>query len=119
MLQKALMKGQGNGMSVGVVLNELERGTRQLWVIHEEMDIQAAVVIALIDVPGRGQKLLVDLLAGNGMDEWVNELQDTLNQAAEVTGAFCIEASCRPGLAEYLKQNMGWKVKAIVLESPK
>lgn len=125
MIQDALQHGQGDGMAVDAVLLELAKGTRSLWLIHDGdpeaggFEIKAAVVTSLSEVPGRGHKIYVDLLAGRRMGEWVQELQDALNQAAELTGAFCIEASCRRGLAKYLQQNMGWKVKAIIMEAPK
>ncbi len=117
MLKKALKRGQGDGMDVEVIRTGLLTGKQSMWVIHEE-EIRAAVVVSLTEIPTVGEKVVVELLAGEGLSEWADELQDALNQAREISGAFCIEASCRPGLAEFLKQ-MGWRVKSMIMESPK
>ena len=122
MLEQALQHGQGDGMDVRAVLGELMQGRRSLWVIHEgtpedgNLEIRAAVVAALEPVPGVGHKLMVDLLAGEGLREWAQELMGYLHQAAELSGAFTVEASCRRGLATFLQKELGWKVKAVIME---
>ena len=109
-------------MSVQTIMVDLILGRRSLWAIHpgnddeEDIQFQAFVVTSLYEVPGRGKKLIVDLLAGEDMESWIAELHDMAEIARQETEAFCTEVSCRPGLAKYLKQNLGWKQKAVIME---
>lgn len=114
-LQEALNQGQGDGMPANELREGFETGLRQLWAIHDEDQLTAIAVICVERTPGVGLKIFVELLQGERMDEWIQLLVDTLYELKEMVGAFCIEASCRPGLGKYM-QRLGWKHKATIME---
>jgi len=113
LVERALRHGQGDGTSVEVVLAGLVEGVTQLWVIHEGDDIQACIVLSVTSHP-KGRKVFVELLSGEGMDDWADALEGLLRDFKDLTGSACIEASCRKGLARYLSRR-GWKTKAVIM----
>ena len=115
-IEKALRNGQGDGTTADHILAAILNDQMTLWVVHEGEQIVAGVVISLLHQPN-GNKLFVELLAGTGMDKWVGELEQILKDARDLTGATCIEASCRLGLAKKLRAR-NWKQKAIIMECP-
>ncbi len=86
----------------------------QMWVSHEDGQIDSGIIISVTQNLN-GQKVWVELLAGEDMDSWVDDMEGSLKKFQDFIGAMCVEASCRPGLAKYLKRR-GWKEKAIVME---
>lgn len=115
-VEKALSSGQGDATTYEAGLAAIEAGESSLWAVHEGDAIRAVIVLTALSVPA-GRKLHVELLAGEGMDEWGDEVEAALEQCRQMVGAFCIESSCRPGLARYLKRR-GWRQKAVVMEGP-
>ena len=115
-IEKGLRHGQGDSTTSLELKMAIQRGDMTLWVVHEGENIQALIVLS-VSVHAAGRKLFVELLAGTGMDEWVGELEGLLKDYRDLLGAFCIEASCRRGLAEKLKRR-NWKTKAVVMECP-
>lgn len=93
---------------------DLVSGLRQLWAIQRDQEVVAVAVISA-DETHLGPKIVVDLLSGEGMDEWIETLVESLRELKELMGAFCIEASCRPGLGRYMKR-IGWTHKATIME---
>jgi hypothetical protein len=91
---------------------DIRDGKMQFWAIHDDEHVKAGVVVSAKDSATR--KIWVELLAGEGMDEWADELIETLREVRVKAGASCVEASCRPGLAQFLKKR-GWKRKAIIM----
>lgn len=114
MIERALSKGQGDGTTPQHAYQAVLEGYSQMWVVHEGDDIQACAIIGLEDAPNC-KKLIIEVLAGRGMDEWGDTLTELLSDFKDILGAKCLEASCRPGLAKYLKTK-GWKQKAIIME---
>lgn len=114
MIERGLGQGQGDATSPELMLAAIQAGTMSLWAVHEGDEIQAGIVLSVLENP-KGKKLYVELLAGTGMDEWVGDLEKTVLEAKALTGAMCVEASCRKGLARYLKRR-GWNQKAVVME---
>lgn len=114
-LQRALNQGQGDGMPADELRPGFKSQTRQLWAIHDEDNITAVAVVSAEHLPGVGKKVIVELLEGERMGEWIEQLVFELCGLMEMIGGFCIEASCRPGLAKYMKR-LGWKQKAVIME---
>ncbi len=113
-IEKALTKGQSDWTTSTDVLQGILSGKYQLWAIHRGDDVEAVVVVS-VDVNNGITKLFVRLIAGSGMDDWIDLLIDNLQRFKEEVGAVCIETSCRPGLAKYL-QKIGWSKKAVIME---
>lgn len=113
-IERGLRHGQGDATTSNEMLASIKQGRLQLWAVHRGGDIQAVVVISLIRKP-TNTKLFVHLIAGEKLGEWSDQVQGLLIDFRELLGASCIEASCRPGLAEYLSKK-GWSKKAIVME---
>lgn len=113
MVEKGLSHGQGDETSVDHMKDAIKAGHMAMWVVHEGDDIKAALVLSLVETVN-GRKVWVEMLAGENMDEWVRDLQDMLVMFRDYVGGHCIEASCREGLAKYLK-GLGWKRKAVIM----
>ena len=114
MIERAMSKGQGDWASSEEMLESLLEAKGQLWAIHRSGDVVAVVVIS-VSCNKHMTKLFVRLVAGSGISEWVGMVVENLLRMKETVGADCIEASCRPGLAKYLR-SIGWSQKAIIVE---
>lgn len=115
LIQKALNQGQGDGMPADEFRPQLVSGAKQLWAIHNQDEIRAVAVISVDERVGAGYKIIVETLGGEGIDDWIGVLVERLQELKEIMGAYCIEASCRPGLARYMKR-LGWSHKATIME---
>jgi hypothetical protein len=113
MVEKAMAKGQADWGSAADLLSAILKEKSLLWAVHQGDDI-LAVVVTCVDANKHMRKMFVQLLAGDGMEHWI-EHQQTLLEFADYAGVECIEASCRPGLAKFLKGH-GWSQKAIIME---
>jgi hypothetical protein len=113
MIERGMSRGQADWGSAEDLLDQVLRGSSQLWVVHRGEEVLAVVVFCVRSNEFM-TKLFIQLLAGRDMPSWIN-FQSMLQDFAELIGADCIEASCRPGLAKFLK-NHGWKQKAIIME---
>ena len=117
MIVRALRHGQGDGSTPEYVYKALLEDETVLWVIHDDEDIRAMAVLSITLHP-QGKKLNVELLAGEGIDDWGDELETLLMDFRDLLGAYCIEASCRRGLAKYLLRRPLWRQKAVIMEIP-
>lgn len=116
-IAKGLSQGQGDGTTEVEMRVGVKAGQMNMWAIHDDEELYAAVVLSVTQ-HSTGRKVFVELLAGTSMDDWIEELVKMLMDYRDLVGAMCIEASCRRGLAKYLK-GMGWKTKAIIMEGPR
>ena len=107
----------GSGHETGDHLHEAVRGGRMtMWAIHEGTEVHAAVIFSLRQ-SGSRLYVFVEMLAGRGIDAWIDELIRLLMDYRGLIGAKGLEASCRPGLARYLERK-GWRRKAVVMRAP-
>ena len=116
MIEKALQTGQGDSETSDSIKESVRAGDSLMWVIHEGKRIQGGIVLAVEQHP-TCRKVFIELLAGDGLDEWADELEAKLIEFREFVGASCIEASVRKGLAKFL-MNRGWTHKATIVEAP-
>jgi len=116
-IKKALRCGQGDAVTPEEVLASIVDERAQVWAAHEDGEAHAVVVLSVPQYRV-GRKVFVEFLAGGKMNEWADEMESALLECGERVGAMCVEASCRPGLARYLKRR-GWKQKAIIMEAPR
>jgi hypothetical protein len=114
LIMKALSKGQADASSESEYLEELSDGNMQMWVVHSASDVKAVVVVSIVDF-GKIKKVMVNLIAGDGMPQWSDLVKQTLLDLKDMVGASCVEASCRLGLAKFLTGE-GWSKKAIIME---
>lgn len=97
-------------------LSAIVDGKTQLWAVHDEKGVHAAVGVSVDQFPAC-RKVWVSMLAGRRMFEWADLVESALKKCREITESKCVEASCRPDLARYLERR-GWKVKAVIMEAP-
>ena len=114
LIERGMAKGQSDWESADDLLGDILARKSQLWAAHRDGDVIAIAVIAVRSKKGI-TKLFVQLIAGTDSPQWADLLQSNLLRMKDKIGADCIEASCRPGLAKYLK-NVGWSQKAIIME---
>lgn len=116
MIERGLIRADGDALNMAVIKAGVLAGEMQMWAIHDDSEIIAAVVFRIVP-HGMGRRLFVVILAGRDMDEWIDELIDRLMDYRDIIGADSMEASCRLGLAKYL-QERGWSRKAVVMRAP-
>lgn len=116
MVTRGLSHGQGDSMHPCHILDDLKAGNMVLWVSYKGETLEAGMVFEVNEFPAK-KVVFVVMLAGERMDDWVEDMEKAILQYCENVGADCIEASCRPGLAKRLEKR-GWKRKAVILEAP-
>ena len=114
MIESGLSKGQGDGTTSAHMKAAIDRGDMKMWVVLDDGSIVSCLVLSVRKTDTM-TKLFVELLAGKDMDLWGDEIEQLLLEFKDLTGARCIEASCRLGLAKYL-QKRGWRKKAVIME---
>lgn len=112
-IEKAMTKGQADWDTSFKLLKRIYDEESQLWAVHRGDEV-LAVVVSAVKSNDQMTKMFIELMAGNGMADWL-PLQRVLQDFARHVGAECIEASCRPGVARALKE-YGWSQKAIIME---
>lgn len=115
MIEMALSYGQGDSATAEDVGKDLIVGKSILWVMHRGDGDIIAVVVLSKNVSTKTTKLYVQLVSGEEMSLWLDQLIELLVDLKDIIGADCIEASCRPGLAKILSE-AGWSKKAIIME---
>lgn len=111
-VERGLRHGQGDESTPEQLKNTVVTGDNLLWIAVIGDRLQAALFVAVQDTNVR--KLFVDMLVGENMDTWIDAMQSKLVTFKDLMGATCIESSCRPGLAKYLRK-LGWKPKATIM----
>lgn len=115
MIARALRHGQGDNTTPEYVLAAILQKLSTLWVAHDGNEILGCVVFR-VQEQDVCRKVWIDFIAGRDFMRWYRQTHDLLLDYMEVIGAKCIEGSCRPGMARFLKK-MGSKQKAIIMES--
>lgn len=115
MIARALRHGQGDNTTPEYVLAAILQGNCMLWIAHEGSDIFGCCVFR-IQEHDVCRKIWIDFVAGRDLNRWYHQVHELLLDYVELIGAKCIEGSCRPGMAKFLKK-MGAKQKAIIMES--
>ncbi len=114
-VEKALAHGQGDCTTPTRVKEAIRNGNMFLWAMHEGEVVEAICVLSIYEHPP-GKKLFIEVLAGRGSASWGDEFEKLLMDYADKIGAFCIEGSCRRGLARYLLRREHWTEKAVIME---
>lgn len=113
-IDRALSHGDGDSTTSDHMLNRLMSGGMQLWVVHEDSELIAALVVS-VHVYEAKKTVVIELAAGRDLDRWADHMEKLLIQFKDLVGADTIECSCRAGLAHRLKKR-GWKRKAVIME---
>jgi hypothetical protein len=88
----------------------LKDAEMQLWVVFDEengKEIKAVVTTQLINYPQKRVCRIVTL-GGEGMDEWVAQILEVLEEWSEEQGCDAMETVCRKGFVKKLK-NFGYE----------
>jgi hypothetical protein len=101
LIQLALDEGWGE-MNLGDVWEHLQSGNMQMLVALDEEKILAALVTQVVDYTRR-RALRVVFAGGEGLDQWVGEVDEMLVKGAKAIGANGIEICGRAGWARALR----------------
>lgn len=72
-----------------------------MWIYHIDEKVVGGGILSVQQMP-RGKKIFIEMLAGERLDEWLEEIERLVKEYATEIGATTIEASCRPGLVKKL-----------------
>jgi len=113
-IERALKHGAGDATSSEFLRQFVKRGDAVMWAIHGE-SLVACIVVSVRQHPCK-RTVFVELVAGSDLDQWIDEIEETLIKYRDLTGSDTIEASCRHGLAGRLMRRDRWARKAILME---
>ncbi|MEM7003118.1 MAG: hypothetical protein AAF529_20185 [Pseudomonadota bacterium] len=108
----ALKHAQGDGVSPDVLLPDLLNEDLGMLLVTDHDRIRMVMVFGIERTTIT--KFCIHILAGDDMQEWFDWAWPKVQGVAELVGAECIEASCRPGMAKLLKKR-GWKQQAVIM----
>ena len=89
-------------------------GSNQLWIYHNEMDVQAWMVTSIADY-GSLKRLRLLLMGGEQLDKWLGHI-DIVERWAISLGCTEAEAWVRPGLRKKLDKFKYAKAYEVVLK---
>lgn len=112
-LQSAIDRSGGR-ISADTVFTSLFHGTHLLWIVNDDTKIVAALTTRVAKYPLK-RMLVVECLGGDGMEEWVSMLDDTLKRFAKDSGLDGIELFGREGWTKALAP-YGWKRSMVLCE---
>ena len=111
-IEKAYKHGAGDCTTPEHVYEDVKAGKLKMWVVHEGLHVIAALLFSIKQYPAR-KTIFVELMAGKGLNSWVDEMQDLLRKYKDEIGADAIEGCSRKGVPRMLKN---WKIKAYLVE---
>lgn len=114
LIERGLRHGQGDGTTSETLRHRVMTGDMLMWTVHKDSEVLGVVILSM-NTHATGKKLFVEMLAGHNPEEWQDQLIDLLRDFRDITGAMCIEASCRKGMVKRLRA-LGWREKAVVME---
>lgn len=86
----------------------------QLWLVSRAGELRAAVITQVLNFP-QHRVAIVELMAGQGMDDWVADLDEALTRWAVAEGCARLRTGGRRGLTK-AAQRLGYDCVAVVLE---
>lgn len=89
-------------------------GAAQLWLIGKDGAVAAICIAEMVQYPRR-RVALVDLIAGDGLDDWLEQLDETVGAWGRAHGAVAIQTGGRPGWSRVTK-SIGYRTIGIVIE---
>lgn len=98
---KALSVGAGINQTEQHYYDSVKSGLMQMWIYHIDEKVVGGGILSVQQMP-RGKKIFIEMLAGERLDEWLEEIERLVKEYATEIGATTIEASCRPGLVKKL-----------------
>lgn len=113
MVERGVRKGQGDHTTPERLLEGIKSGDLVLLIVVDDK-IRAGCIVDILQHHTK-KVLFVVMLAGEGMNDWIDALISSLVQYKDAVGADAIEASCRDGLVRYLGKR-GWSKKAVIME---
>ena len=114
LLAPAVERAQGRE-DVDTVWEHVKTGSHQAWMIFETPKKPlGAMVTHIAEYPLRDM-LSIDWLAGENMDDWIEDLLTNLERFAKETRCVGLEIIGRPGWAKYLAK-YGWTAPHVVCE---
>lgn len=91
-------------MNVDDIYKKLIESEMQLWIIFNEgKEIHSVLTTQIITYPRKTTCRIVTL-GGEGLDDWVDQLLDTLEEWAIEQGCVAMETCCRKGFTKKLER---------------
>ena len=107
LLQKVVDESHGD-ITLASTKNRLMRGEAWLLAVSDGPEIIAAITAEVLVVESGKRILMVPMVGGSRMDEWLDLLHDQLKQIKQESLCDEIRGAGRPGWVRALKSK-GWK----------
>jgi len=103
--------------SIRETLEECIADRMQMWVVwdDDERKVRAVVLTKVLAEPDGRKVLIVHAMVGNGMDQWLPLVVETLKAFGEEQGCYRMKETGRRGLVAPLKA-LGWRPVQVVME---
>jgi len=112
-IRKGLSHAAGDSTTPELFLRDVRLGKMIGWGIVVDDDLVACAFISTRQFPSK-MTVNVELIVGKDMDVWADELENTLIDYRDLTGADSIEGLSRDGMVYRLSKR--WKRKATLME---
>lgn len=106
LIDKAASRFSG-AMGLDDVYNDLKAGRSMLWLIVIEGELVAAMTTKMVNYP-RSRSIVIDLIGGGRLGEWMEYALDELKRIGLRTGVTTIEANGRKAF-EKIAPKAGFK----------
>lgn len=113
-IARGLIRGAGERDTRERLQASVKRGEMSLWVVHDDREIIAAVVLSVRDYRAK-RSVVIEFAAGRDMDSWIGSMEALWRDYRDLVGAESIVAACRLGMAKRLSRR-DWREKSIVME---
>lgn len=106
----------GGRVTLGSFYEDLINNRQSLWLAYRTSDrfVTGFCTSRLVDYPG-ARLLSLDMLAGDDLDGWIDQMHEAVEQWAKGNGCDGMEAAGRAGWYRKLK-NKGWKQTISIVE---
>lgn len=113
MVEEAAKYSGGRFTAVDVYIDCLS-GSQSMWIAYEDGEIKGCCTVKIVNYPNL-KSCLLDVIAGNNVDEWLEDGFKVISRYARHHGCTKMEGNGRPGWEPRIRK-LGWKRSSVLFE---
>ncbi len=113
MVEEAAEYSNGRFTAVDVYVDCL-RGQQSMWVAYDDEGIKGCCTVRIVQYPNL-KACLLDVIAGDNVDQWLEEGFNVISKYARAKGCIKMEGNGRPGWEPRIRK-LGWKRSSVLFE---